>query len=70
MSKKFETKLLLEKHTQHDHPISVICNVCEEFFHKSWILEKHMKQHTEEQLNPCDVCGKCFYMKWRAHTTT
>ena len=24
-----------------------------------------MKQHTEEQLNPCDVCGKYFYMKWR-----
>ncbi|XP_052745544.1 zinc finger protein 569 isoform X4 [Bicyclus anynana] len=50
------------------------CDVCKKMFKQKWLLNKHMKSHTERKIFTCELCQyKCTYRNYlvrhmRSHT--
>ena len=63
-----ERKSELKKHKVENHKEAFKlkhCKICSETFLENWLLEAHMKSHSEAEEFDCKTCGKTFMLKWR-----
>ena len=62
---RFPSKGLLKQHKREIHGEDLECKYCDEKFKQVWMLEVHLKEHTEAEIFECDICKKIFQLKWR-----
>ena len=62
----FASKKKAKKHNLETHPQQIKCKNCDKVFKKNCELELHVRsQHERVNEFKCDVCDKCFVLKWR-----
>ena len=57
--KEFSSELSFKRH-QKIHLLSYSCEICGKLFGQNWDLKVHLRTHTKEKCEECEICKKRF----------